>query len=65
MASTATAFDGSRKLALRATLGAFADVAAEPVMKSPLLGDAQCSWVEMAYESQWNGPAGCPFHCYS
>ena len=39
----ATAFDGSRKLALRATLGAFADVAAAPAMKSPLLGDAQAA----------------------
>jgi len=61
MASTATAFDGSRKLALRATLGAFADVAAAPTMKSPLLGDAQCSWVEMAYESEWNGHPAGPF----
>jgi hypothetical protein len=61
MASTATAFDGSRKLALRATLGAFADVAAAPAMKSPLLGDAQCSWVEMAYESEWNGHPAGPF----
>ena len=61
MASTATAFDGSRKLALRATLGAFADVAAAPQMKSPLLANATCSWVEMAYESEWNGHPAGPF----
>jgi hypothetical protein len=61
MASTATAFDGSRKLALRATLGAFADVAAQPTMKAPLLANATCSWVEMAYESEWNGHPAGPF----
>lgn len=58
---TATAFADRRILALRASLGAFADVVAKPVMKAPLLVDAACSWVEMAYESAWNGHPAGPF----
>lgn len=58
---TATAFADRRILALRASLGAFADVVAKPAMKSPLLVDAACSWVEMAYESAWNGHPAGPF----
>ena len=58
---TATAFADRRILALRAQLGAFADVAAKPAMKAPLLVDAACSWVEMAYESAWNGHPAGPF----
>jgi len=58
---TATAFSDRRILALRAQLGAFADVAAKPAMKAPLLVDAACSWVEMAYESAWNGHPAGPF----
>lgn len=58
---TATAFADRRILALRAQLGAFADVAAKPAMKAPLLSDAACSWVEMAYESAWNGHPAGPF----
>lgn len=57
---TATAFADRRILALRASLGAFADGVA-PAMKSPLLVDAACSWVEMAYESEWNGHPAGPF----
>ena len=57
---TATAFADRRILALRASLGAFADGIA-PAMKSPLLVDAACSWVEMAYESEWNGHPAGPF----
>ena len=57
---TATAFADRRILALRASLGAFADGVA-PAMKSPLLVDAACSWVEMAYESAWNGHPAGPF----
>lgn len=58
---TATAFADRRILALRAQLGAFADVAVKPAMKAPLLVDAACSWVEMAYESAWNGHPAGPF----
>jgi hypothetical protein len=58
---TATAFADRRILALRASLGAFADGVAKPAMKSPLLVDAACSWVEMAYESEWNGHPAGPF----
>jgi len=59
---TATAYANKRILALRAQLGAFADVAVKPAMKAPLLGDdAACSWVEMAYESAWNGHPAGPF----
>jgi hypothetical protein len=57
---TATAFADRRILALRASIGAFADGVA-PAMKSPLLVDAACSWVEMAYESEWNGHPAGPF----
>jgi outer membrane murein-binding lipoprotein Lpp len=57
---TATAFADRRILALRASLGAFAD-GIKPTMKSPLLVDAACSWVEMAYESEWNGHPAGPF----
>lgn len=57
---TATAFADRRILALRASLGAFAD-GIKPAMKSPLLVDAACSWVEMAYESEWNGHPAGPF----
>ena len=57
---TATAFADRRILALRASLGAFADGVA-PAMKAPLLVDAACSWVEMAYESEWNGHPAGPF----
>lgn len=60
MASTATAFADKRILALRSPLGAFAD-GIKPAMKSPLLVDAACSWVEMAYESEWNGHPAGPF----
>ena len=58
---TATAFADRRILALRASIGAFADGVAKPAMKSPLLVDAACSWVEMAYESEWNGHPAGPF----
>ena len=58
---TATAFADRRILALRASLGAFADGVAKPAMKAPLLVDAACSWVEMAYESEWNGHPAGPF----
>lgn len=58
---TATAFADRRILALRAQLGAFADGIAAPAMKSPLLSGAPCSWVEMAYESEWNGHPAGPF----
>lgn len=57
---TATAFADRRILALRASIGAFAD-GVKPAMKSPLLTDAACSWVEMAYESEWNGHPAGPF----
>lgn len=60
MASTATAFADKRILALRSPLGAFAD-GIKPAMKAPLLVDAACSWVEMAYESEWNGHPAGPF----
>ncbi len=58
---TATAFADRRILALRAQLGAFADAAYTPAMKAPLLADAACSWVEMAYESEWHGHPAGPF----
>lgn len=58
---TATAFADRRILALRAQLGAFADGVAAPAMKAPLLSGAPCSWVEMAYESEWNGHPAGPF----
>lgn len=60
MATTATAFADKRILALRSTLGAFSAGVA-PAMKSPLIEGAKYSWVEMAYESEWNGHPAGPF----
>ncbi len=60
MATTATAFADKRILALRSTLGAFSAGVA-PAMKSPLIEGAKYSWVEMAYESAWNGHPAGPF----
>jgi hypothetical protein len=60
MASNATAFADRRILALRSSLGAFSAGIA-PAMKSPLIEGAKYSWVEMAYESAWNGHPAGPF----
>lgn len=57
---TATAFADCRILALRSPLGTFAAGIA-PAMKSPLIDGAKYSWVEMAYESEWNGHPAGPF----